>query len=65
MTNNQCELCNCIAVATDSIPDASLPGVHPGECGYKTIYLCYAHAIEREEVKTARVQWFPIIKEYD
>ena len=53
----KCELCEHEAVATDSVPDATTPGIHYGECGYRIQPLCAVHAWEREKVATARVEW--------
>lgn len=39
----------------DSIPDASVPGRTPSECGYRLVPLCWIHAAERREVATSRV----------
>jgi hypothetical protein len=56
-----CEVCGYPAYFTDSVPDATVRGTHPGECGYRTAYLCNVHAWERRTVATARV--VPIISE--
>jgi hypothetical protein len=50
-----CELCGEPAVYCDSIPDASLPRIHPSECGYRLQALCWLHGAERKQVATSRV----------
>lgn len=40
----------------DSVPDANIDGVTPGECGYRLVALCWLHAAERRVVNTARVR---------
>lgn len=49
--------CHCgqVAAYVDSVPDATLPGTHPSECGYREQPLCVVHGMERKRVATSRV----------
>lgn len=40
----------------DSVPDPSVSGTHPSECGYRPELLCMVHASERRKINTSRVQ---------
>jgi DNA-binding XRE family transcriptional regulator len=51
-----CETCGQPASYCDSVPDASLPGMHPSECGYRLQPLCWLCAVDRRQVATSRVQ---------
>ncbi len=51
-----CEYCPLPAEYVDSIPDARVPGTHPGECGYRVVELCWVCAMQRRAVATSRVK---------
>ncbi len=52
----KCERCEQPARYEDSVPDATVPGTHPSECGYRRAFLCLVHALERRQVTTNRVK---------
>ena len=54
-TKTTCEHCGRVAEYCDSIPDATITGTHPSECGYRLQALCWVHAVERRQVATSRV----------
>lgn len=53
-----CKYCPNWATHEDSVPDASVPGINPSECGYKTVYYCDLHAaiVRRDVGNTSRVK---------
>jgi endogenous inhibitor of DNA gyrase (YacG/DUF329 family) len=55
-----CALCGRPATYCDSVPDPNVPGLHSGEPGYRLTALCWAHAVERRGVATARVE--PVLR---
>lgn len=56
MMRGVCEECGLDADYCDSVPDASIKGCHPSECGYRYQPLCWLHAAIRREVATSRVR---------
>ena len=54
--SSKCELCGAVATHIDSVPDPTKQGANLNECGYRTQWLCLAHANERREVATSRLQ---------
>ncbi len=56
ITAGVCEACGQPASYCDSIPDASLDGYSPGECGYRLQPLCWLCGVDRRMVATSRVQ---------
>lgn len=54
-----CEHCGGEAAYCDSVPDATVQGRTPSECGYRYQPLCWLCAVDRRQVATSRVE--PIV----
>lgn len=56
MVRAKCEYCHLPATHTNSVPDRNTRGYNVGECGYKRVNLCVAHALQAKEDSCHRVE---------
>lgn len=56
MDEQTCSYCKQPATYTDSVPDKNSPGINLNECGYKIVFLCAVHGLERMQVATSRIK---------